>query len=111
MGNEYRLRNTSGDSGGNKASVFSVAGCVFGRTMVRQLPGEDVEGWEPCHPCFTRPLCWLYCAVELVAVYRHPNGDRFGSKSLGVVAWGKGRGVVVGQAQCRRGQPVVVEEG
>ena len=68
VGNENRLRNTSG---GNKASVFSVAesaGCVFSRTMVRQLPWEDVEGWEPCHPCFTRPLCRLYGAVELVAV-------------------------------------------
>ena len=68
MGDENRLRNTSG---GNNSSVFSVAesaGCVFGRTLVRQLPGEDVEGWEPCHPCFARPLCRLDCAVELVAV-------------------------------------------
>ena len=68
VGNEHRLRNTSG---GNKTGVFSVAksaGCEFGRTMVRQLPGEDVEGWKPCHPCFARPLCRLDCAVELVAV-------------------------------------------
>ena len=36
----------------------------------------------------------------------HPNGDRFGSKSLGVVAWGKGRGVA-GEGQCRGGQPLL----
>ena len=38
----------------------------------------------------------------------NPNGDRFGSKSLGVAEWEKGCEVAVEQAQCRRGQLVPV---
>ena len=38
----------------------------------------------------------------------NPNGDRFGSKSLGLVEWEKGCEVAVEQAQCRRGQLVAV---
>ena len=107
VGNENRLRNISG---GNKARIFSVAksaGCEFGRTMVRQLPGEDVEGWKPCHPCFARPLCRLDCAVELVAVECVGIPMVIGLVPR-VLEWEKGCEVAVEQARCRRGQLVAV---
>ena len=38
----------------------------------------------------------------------NPNGDRFGSKNLGLVEWEKGCEVAVEQEQCRGGRLVAV---
>ena len=79
---------------------------IQGLTSSGRSRGEDVKGGEPCHPCFSRPLCGLDCAVELVAV------EGVGIPMVfclvpRVVGWWSGRGGVE-QVQCRCGRLVAV---